>query len=104
MPRLTTLLTREQMHVCCEDSNGGAVIDPLCGAAVTTVMRPGLMVSGILHVRPRVWVSSTYPNLPGWACIKITIEIKSHVSARDVAFALLCSVHSSVLPDLGWYA
>ncbi|GIL49669.1 hypothetical protein Vafri_5950 [Volvox africanus] len=43
---------------------GGAVLnDLLCGAAVATVVRPGLEVTGIMRARPRVWV--TLPSTRG---------------------------------------
>ncbi|EFJ45252.1 hypothetical protein VOLCADRAFT_94455 [Volvox carteri f. nagariensis] len=53
-------------------SSGGALSDPLCGAAVATVVRPGLEVSGILRARPRVRValvstSASRAMIPGGA-------------------------------------
>ncbi|GIL73483.1 hypothetical protein Vretifemale_3619, partial [Volvox reticuliferus] len=37
--------------------SGAVLSDFLCGAAVATVVRPGLEVTGIMRARPRVWVT-----------------------------------------------
>ncbi|GLI64610.1 hypothetical protein VaNZ11_007920 [Volvox africanus] len=42
---------------------GAGLNDLLCGAAVATVVRPGLEVTGIMRARPRVWV--TLPSTRG---------------------------------------